>query len=122
LTDDTRGVIDRRLLDGLARKGNWKGRLTGPHLINAGRGKLQVEDDILAALEDGTLASATLDVFETEPLPQDSPLWTHPRVTVTPHNAALSDPRAIVDLIARQIRRHEAGQAFEHVVDRLQGY
>jgi glyoxylate/hydroxypyruvate reductase A len=122
LTEDTRGIVDARLLAGLARQGRWKGRLTGPHLINAGRGPLQVESDILAALDAGTLASATLDVFQAEPLAQDSPLWTHPKVTVTPHNAAVSEPHAVVSLIARQIRRHLAGQPFEHVVDRSRGY
>lgn len=118
LTPDTAGIIDRSLLGRLAKDG----RAGGAHLVNAGRGGLQVEADILAALEDGTLASATLDVFETEPLPPDSPLWSHPRVTVTPHNAAMSSPHAIAGLIARQIRRHEAGEPFEHLVDRSRGY
>jgi glyoxylate/hydroxypyruvate reductase A len=122
LTDETHGFINRTLLAGLARQGRWTGSLKGPHLINAGRGKLQVEADILAALDEGTLASATLDVFQTEPLPQESRLWRHPRVTVTPHNAAVSEPEAVVGLIARQIRRHEAGLPFEHVVDRIRGY
>ncbi|GGH08612.1 glyoxylate/hydroxypyruvate reductase A [Alsobacter metallidurans] len=118
LTDGTRGVINRSLLDGLARDG----RVGGPHLINAGRGGLQVEADVLACLDAGTLASATLDVFETEPLPQDSPLWAHPRVTVTPHNAAMSEPEAVISLIAQQILRYEAGHPLEHVVDRATGY
>lgn len=118
LTPDTAGIIDAALLSGLARDG----RLGGPHLINAGRGGLQKEADILAALESGTLASATLDVFETEPLPQDSPFWSHPRVIVTPHNAAMSLPDTIARLIAAQIRRHEAGEPFEHPVDRERGY
>jgi glyoxylate/hydroxypyruvate reductase A len=118
LTAETTGLINRALLDGLARDG----RTGGPHLINAGRGRLQVEDDILSALDAGTLASATLDVFETEPLPSASRLWTHPRVTVTPHNAAQSEPGAIAALIARQILAHEAGEPFAHVVDRTLGY
>ena len=118
LTAETTGLISRALLDGLARDG----RTGGPHLINAGRGRLQVEDDILSALDAGTLASATLDVFETEPLPSASRLWTHPRVTVTPHNAAQSEPGAIAALIARQILAHEAGEPFAHVVDRTLGY
>ncbi|WP_406856172.1 glyoxylate/hydroxypyruvate reductase A [Alsobacter sp. KACC 23698] len=118
LTDDTRGLIDRKLLGGLARDG----RVGGAHLINAGRGGLQVESDILACLDEGALASATLDVFETEPLPSASPLWAHPRVTVTPHNAAMSEPEAIISLVAQQIRRHEGGQPFEHAVDRTVGY
>ncbi|PSC06237.1 glyoxylate/hydroxypyruvate reductase A [Alsobacter soli] len=118
LTDDTRGFINRALLSGLARDG----RVGGAHLINAGRGGLQVEADILACLDNGALASATLDVFETEPLPQDSPLWVHPRVTVTPHNAAMSEPEAVVSLVAEQIRRYEAGEPFQHLVDRGTGY
>jgi glyoxylate/hydroxypyruvate reductase len=118
LTPDTRDMVDAAVLRGLARDG----RVGGAHLINAGRGGLQVEADILACLDDGTLASATLDVFHTEPLPQDSPFWTHPRVTLTPHNAAMSEPEAIIRLIARQIERHEAGEPWENLVDRVQGY
>jgi glyoxylate/hydroxypyruvate reductase A len=118
LTPDTRGILNRSLFEKLAHDG----RLGGPVLINAGRGKLQVEADILACLDDGTLKAATLDVFEVEPLPQDSPLWTHPRVTISPHNAATSEPEATARYIADQIRRHEAGQQFENVVDRTRGY
>ena len=118
LTDDTRGIVNRDLLSGLARDG----RLGGPFFLNAGRGGLQVEADILACLEDGTLKGATLDVFETEPLPATSPLWHHPRVMITPHNAAMSAPEAVSALIARQIRRHERGEPLENVVDRRAGY
>jgi glyoxylate/hydroxypyruvate reductase A len=118
LTPDTQGILNRSLFEKLARDG----KLGGPILINAGRGKLQVETDILSCLDDGTLMAATLDVFETEPLPEDSPLWTHPRVTITPHNSATSEPEATARYIAQQIRRHEAGEAFENVVDRARGY
>jgi glyoxylate/hydroxypyruvate reductase A len=118
LTPETKGVLNRSLFAKLARDG----KLGGPILINAGRGKLQVEADILSCLDDGTLKAATLDVFEIEPLPEDSPLWTHPRVTVTPHNSAVSEPEATARYIAQQIRRHEAGQPYENVVDRKRGY
>ncbi|SFI85429.1 glyoxylate/hydroxypyruvate reductase A [Bosea sp. OK403] len=118
LTPETKGTINAALLAGLARDG----RLGGPFLINAGRGGLQVEADIVAALEAGTLKGATLDVFETEPLPAASPLWSHPAVTVTPHNAAMSEPEAVANLIAAQIRRLEAGRPLEHVVDPKRGY
>jgi glyoxylate/hydroxypyruvate reductase A len=118
LTPETEGMLNRSLFEKLARDG----RLGGPILINAGRGKLQVETDILSCLDDGTLTAATLDVFETEPLPEDSPLWTHPRVTVTPHNSATSEPEATARYIAQQIRRHEAGEPLENVVDKTRGY
>ncbi len=118
LTPDTAGLVDAGLLRRLARDG----RLGGPVLINAGRGGLQREDDILACLDDGTLRAATLDVFAREPLDRASPLWRHPGVTVTPHNAALSDPEAVADLIAGQILAHRAGRPLDHVVDRVRAY
>lgn len=118
LTADTRGLIDAKLLSSLAQDGP----LGGAVLINAGRGGLQVEADIRAALDAGTLVSATLDVFEQEPLAKDSPLWDHPRVIVTPHNAADSDPDALAGYVVAQIRRHERGETVENVVDRTKGY
>jgi glyoxylate/hydroxypyruvate reductase A len=121
LTPDTRGILDRRLIRGLSKTGRHP-RLPGPVLINAGRGPLQVESDILAALDAGELYATSLDVFETEPLPQTSPLWTHPRVVITPHNAAESEPTAIARYALRQMRAHMAGQALENVVDTSRGY
>jgi glyoxylate/hydroxypyruvate reductase A len=118
LTPDTRGLLDRRVIAGLARDG----RLGGPFLINAGRGGLQVEADILEALERGVLKGAALDVFEIEPLPADSPLWTHPAVVITPHNSAISDPEAVADYIATQIRALEAGARLRNIVDAATGY
>ena len=113
LTPQTRGILDRSLFEKLARDG----RLGGPILLNAGRGGLQVEADVLSALDDGTLKAATLDVFETEPLPKQSALWTHSRVTLTPHNAAISNPDAIVRYIAGQIAACDRGETLAHVVD-----
>ena len=118
LTPQTRGIIDERLIRGLAQNG----RLGKPALINAGRGGLQKEADILKTLNEGVLGHAVLDVFETEPLPRDSLLWTHPLVTVTPHNAAMSDPDAIGALVARQIAKMEAGQEPDYRVDRTRAY
>lgn len=117
-TPSTEGIIDHALLSGLRRDN----RLGGAVLINAGRGKLQKEADILRALDDGTLKEASLDVFETEPLPASSPLWSHPRVFVTPHAAATSDPVHLAPLMLEQIARHERGEALENVVDRSAGY
>jgi len=117
-TPDTDGILDSGLLRQLRRDG----ALGGAYLINAGRGRLQVEDDILAALDDGTLAGAALDVFATEPLAPNSPFWNHPNVTVTPHTAAASVPNALVENVLRQIARFERGEAMENVVDRAAGY
>jgi glyoxylate/hydroxypyruvate reductase A len=112
-----------RILDlALMRKLKRDGALGGAFLINAGRGKLQVDADILAALDEGALAGATLDVFPVEPLPATSPLWTHPKVTITPHNSAASVPEEVVAYIVRQIERFEAGEGLENVIDRASGY
>jgi glyoxylate/hydroxypyruvate reductase len=118
LTPDTRGILNGALVSRLAKDG----RLAGPVVVNAGRGGLQVEADLLSALDDGVLKGASLDVFETEPLPADSPLWRHEGVTVTPHNAAMSHPDAIAGAIAQQIAALEAGRPLVNVVDRGRGY
>jgi glyoxylate/hydroxypyruvate reductase A len=118
LTAATRGILNASLFARLPRDG----RLGGAVLLNAGRGGLQVEADILAALDSGALKGASLDVFEIEPLPQDSPLWRHPAVLVTPHNAALSHPDAVARAIAEQILAHERGEPLRHLVDRGRGY
>jgi glyoxylate/hydroxypyruvate reductase A len=118
LTAQTRGIVDRRLIDAMKRKTP----LGGPVLINAGRGGLQVDSDILSALNDGRLMAVSLDVFETEPLPAESPLWRHPHVTITPHAAADSDPSRLVPLILEQMEAFERGEPLRNVVDRAAGY
>jgi glyoxylate/hydroxypyruvate reductase A len=121
LTPDTRGILNRALFARLSLRGRSP-LLPGPVLINAGRGGLQRDADILAALEAGELYAASLDVFEQEPLPAGSPLWTHPRVVITPHNAAESMPAAIAAYTLRQMRARLAGQPLENLVDRARGY
>ncbi len=118
LTPDTRHILSRPLFTQLAKDGP----LGGPVLINAGRGGLQNETDILSCLDDNTLAAATLDVFETEPLGIDSPLWSHPRVTISPHNAADTDADAISMYVAQQIADFERGLPLKNIVDRSRGY
>ena len=93
-----------------------------PVIINAGRGGLQNEADIIACLDDGTLGAVSLDVYEQEPQPPDSPFWTHPKVVLTPHNAADTDADAISRYVVQQIERFEAGGVLENVVDRTRGY
>lgn len=118
LTPATRGLLDRKLIRQLAKDGP----LGGPVIINAGRGEQQVAGDIIAALDAGELVGATLDVFEAEPLPPDSPLWRHPKVTVTPHMAADSDPQTICRYVLGQIGHIEQDLRPENVVDRARGY
>ncbi len=117
-TPATEGIVDYDMLSKLRRDNG----LGGPCLINAGRGRLQKEADILRALDDGILKEASLDVFETEPLSATSPLWSHPRVFVTPHAAATSDARHIVPLILEQMNRLERGEPLQFLVDRKAGY
>jgi glyoxylate/hydroxypyruvate reductase A len=121
LTAETRGILDRRLIGKLSRQGR-DARLQGPVLINAGRGDLQIDGDILAALQAEELYAASLDVFQTEPLPHSSPLWPHPRIIVTPHIAAESTPPAIVRYTLEQMRAHARGEGITHLVDRVRGY
>ena len=111
-------MLDR----GLFAKLNRKSPMGAPVLINAGRSGLQNEADILQCLDDGTLGAASLDVYAVEPLPADSPFWTHPKVVLTPHNAADTDADEISKYVARQIERFEAGAALENIVDRKRGY
>jgi glyoxylate/hydroxypyruvate reductase len=118
LTGATRGILDASLFARLAQDG----RLGGPILLNAGRGGLQVEADILAALDAGVLKAASLDVFETEPLPRESRLWSHPSVIVSPHNAAVSSPGAVARYIAGQIEAFERGERLANQVDCEKGY
>ena len=86
-------------------------------MINAARGGHQKEADIVRALDDGTLKAASLDVFEVEPLPQDSPLWGRDDVYITPHIAAASSERTGVRYFSRVIKDHEAGKPLPNVVD-----
>lgn len=117
-TAETDGILNM----GLLRKLSRKGPLGAPVLINAGRGRQQVEADVLQALDDCTLLAASLDVFRKEPLPAESPFWSHPKVLLTPHSAADSDPATICEYVARQIARHQSGAPLENLVDRARGY
>lgn len=94
----------------------------GARLINPGRGSLIDDAALLAALDSGQIAHATLDVFRIEPLPRDHPYWAHSRVTVTPHIAAETRPTTAARAIAANLLRGETGRPFLHLVDRSQGY
>jgi glyoxylate/hydroxypyruvate reductase A len=117
-TQDTKGILNLSLFRKLKRNG----AAGGAFLINAGRGPLQIDADILTALDDGTLVAATLDVFSQEPLPPASPLWRHPRVTITPHNAGDISPYVFAPEVIAQIEAFERGTPFKTTVDLNRGY
>jgi glyoxylate/hydroxypyruvate reductase A len=113
LTAQTQGILDARAFSLLRKHGA---------VINLARGGHVVVPDLLAALDSGHLAHAYLDVFDTEPLPTDSALWTHPGVTITPHSAALTEPRTAVPKIVENVERVRRGELPRHLVDFDAGY
>jgi glyoxylate/hydroxypyruvate reductase A len=113
LTAQTRGLLDARRLDLLP---------AGACVINVGRGAQLVERDLLAALDAGRLAHAYLDVFETEPLPADHPFWTHPQISITPHIAALTEPRTALARVVANLERFARGERPEALVSTTAGY
>ena len=108
--------------EGVMNAGAFARMKEGAVLINPGRGPLIDEDALIAALDSGRLAQATLDVFRVEPLPREHRFWTHPKVTVTPHIAAYTRPSTSARVIAENVRRAEAGEPLLHLVDRDAGY
>jgi len=117
LTPDTTGILNYGLFKKLRRKLDG-----GPVIVNAARGGHQIETDIVKALGDGTLSAASLDVFQVEPLPTESPLWGLDNAYLTPHIAAISNMVAGVRYFSRILLDHEAGKALPNVVDRGRGY
>ena len=113
LTPETRGIMNAKLFAQLPK---------GAFVINVARGGHLIESDLISALDSGHLAGATLDVFETEPLPETSPLWAHPKVTVTPHVAAITEPRIAAQYVADRIAQFERGENLDNVVDLDRGY
>jgi len=113
LTEDTRHILNTKTFSQLPKDA---------FVINVARGGHLKEDDLIAAIDSGHLSGATLDVFETEPLPASSPLWSHPKITVTPHVAAVSDPHVMAKNAVEGIKQHKAGKPLDNVVDFARGY
>ena len=112
-TQETRGLINSKTLSWLP---------PGAYLINAGRGDLVNERDLVSTLDEGSLAGAALDVFETEPLPQDSALWTHDKVYLTPHIASITHPPTACRYIADAISDFRQGKPWPNLVQPERGY
>ena len=113
LTAATDSLIDLRFLRQLPK---------GAYLINVGRGEHLVEEDLTAALEEGQLSGAMLDVFRTEPLPATHPFWKNPRITITPHIASLTNIAAVAGQIADNYNRLLAGEPLINLVSKDKGY
>lgn len=113
LTPETRGIINKDLLWSLPR---------GAYVLNAARGGHMSAGCMLRALDSGQIAGAALDVFEPEPLPADSPFWTHPKVILTPHAASITIPSSAAPQVVENIHRARAGQSLINLVDFSAGY
>ena len=113
LTEETRGIMNAKLFAQLP-KGAW--------VINVARGGHLIEEDLIAALDSGHLGGAVLDVFQTEPLPDQSPIWHHPKITATPHIAGITDPKAALAYVADCVNRCETGKPLDNVIDFSKGY
>jgi glyoxylate/hydroxypyruvate reductase len=113
LTAATRGLLNTAFFAALP---------IGASIVNLARGAHLVDADLLAALQRGHLRHAVLDVFHTEPLPHDHPFWRHPRVTLLPHAAALTDPRSAAQVVAANLRALQDGHPLANLVNRANGY
>ncbi len=113
LTPDTTGLLNAEFFNQLPE---------GTSLINAARGEHCVDDDVITALNDGRLSSAMLDVFHEEPLPPTHPFWTHPKVIITPHNAAPTAGNIAAQQVAKNVADALAGRELAGFVDRNKGY
>ena len=113
LTAQTANIMNRDSLKRLQ---------VGGYVINVARGQHLVEEDLIALIDAGHLAGATLDVFRDEPLPEKHAFWSHPKITVTPHTSARTLRDVTIAQIARKINSLTRGEAIEGVVDQQKGY
>jgi glyoxylate/hydroxypyruvate reductase A len=113
LTSETHGILNAHTLALLPQ---------GATVINLARGKHVVDEDLLDALNSGHIEHAILDAFHIEPLPTEHAYWSHPRISVTPHVAAATDPRTAIPQVVQNIERFRAGLPLAHIVDRERGY
>ena len=113
LTPETENILNHATLSQLQK---------GGYLINVARGKHLVEEDLIALIDNGNLAGATLDVFRTEPLPAGHPFWQHPKITVTPHTSARTLREESIAQIVGKMQALQRGESINGVVDHQRGY
>lgn len=113
LTEQTSGILNAKLFSLLP---------AGARLLHVGRGPQLDQAALIEALDSGQLAAAMLDVADPEPLPESNPLWSHPKVLITPHIASVTQPHTAAQAVIKNIRRHRAGQNLIGLVDRTLGY
>jgi glyoxylate/hydroxypyruvate reductase A len=113
LTQQTEGILNRHLFQYLPK---------GAALVNMGRGRHLIEEDLLEALASGQLSAAVLDVLREEPARPEHPFWRHPQILLTPHIAAMTQPESAFDVLLENIRRHQRGDPMLGQVDRKLGY
>jgi glyoxylate/hydroxypyruvate reductase A len=113
LTNETSGILDNKLFSKLP---------DGAYLINVGRGAHLVENDLWEALDSGKLSGAALDVFDEEPLPEDHPFWEHPKISITPHTASITDPVSISKTVAQNAKRLQRREKLLDTISVEKGY
>ncbi|GHC73200.1 2-hydroxyacid dehydrogenase [Limoniibacter endophyticus] len=113
LTDETRGILNADLFSKLPQ---------GAALVHVGRGPQLDQEALIEALDSGQLSGAVLDVTDPEPLPREHPLWAHPKISITPHIASVTQPHTAAKAVIENIRRHRAGEELVGLIDRTRGY
>lgn len=113
LTPQTKGILN---------KTNFKSLPENAFIINVGRGEHLIEDDLIQFISEGRLSGASLDVFDTEPLPVNNPLWKHPRINITPHIASITNPASVAPQIIENYYRMKENKPLLNIVSREKGY
>jgi len=113
LTPETENILNKELFEKLPK---------GAYIINVARGEHLVEHDLLEMIDNGHLSGASLDVFRTEPLPQEHPFWKHPKIHITPHIASVTDPKKVVSQLLENYKRMLENKPLKNIVDLKKGY
>lgn len=113
LTEQTTGILNKDVFEKLPR---------GAFIINVGRGKELVDEDLIACIDKGQLSGAALDVFHNEPLPQDHPFWNHEKIMITPHTAGDTHPEKAACEVIANYKAMKTGKPLSNAIDRVKGY